>query len=813
MNGRDGTPASSQSSTSPYKPNTSFLLIGIRGSGKSSLAFLAATAYNRRLVDIERAFFERTGQSLAEHRKTVNIDEYHKHHQEVLKTVLEEHKEGCVIVCNFSDLEHGGITILQDFARTHPVIHITRDVKGIQLHTRVWSEEKTAHLLTVSGPLLRACSNFEFFNKTENGANILPLTSDQVDGDEEFASGEKSPAPSLTLKRVERDFLKFLRQILGDFSRKPSHQSAYPLSQIPAEQRRYTYATVVEATHILAGSIDLEDVQIGADALQIVFDMSAGGEIFDPHAMGEIFATVRRATILPIILDILPNFGSPSRPQRDRYIQHIGSCIRLAPEYITIQPSWFETDFRKSITLSGGVSVIGRFSVQGWDNPETAILCDSEAFSIIQIVSEAQDLSDNLVLENFKAKLRITEVPRKAQISAFNYGRVGRPSQYLNKVLAPVLPVGVSLHSTHLGMPGITAKQGTKALFASFLLDPLHFCIFGANVSYSLSPVMHNAAYKACGMPHKYSAHSTTSLETIIASLRQDLCGGAAITQPHKIDIVSRLDSLSRHAKFIRAANTVIPLRQAFTADAPSDLDIVNSRNRAGPVLSLHGENTDWIGIRACIRRGLSPINTIRPSSCGLVIGAGGMSRAAIYAMIHLGVQNVFVYNRTTVTAQALADYYNGLEDLRSSDAVQPQDNATDNAKYQYTIHVISSIDDAWPAGYSLPTMIVCSVPAQTPDGETATNFTLPPAWIQSRSGGVVVELAYRPLVTPLVRQVRAESHRGWIIMHGLDMLPEQAFAQFELFTGRRAPRRLMRQQVLARFREEQQRADALTVG
>lgn len=164
-----------------YKENTSFVLIGIRGSGKSSLAFLAATAYNRRLVDFERAFYDHTGKSLSEHRKSAAIDEYHEKHQEVLKTVLDEHREGCVIVCNFSDLEHGGNTILQCYAQSHPVIHITRDVKGVQLHMQVWSEEKIARLLAVSGPLLRSCSNFDFFNKTEIGYNVmLPLSSDQV---------------------------------------------------------------------------------------------------------------------------------------------------------------------------------------------------------------------------------------------------------------------------------------------------------------------------------------------------------------------------------------------------------------------------------------------------------------------------------------------------------------------------------------------------------------------------------------------------------------------------------------------------------
>lgn len=630
----------------------------------------------------------------------------------------------------------------------------------------------------------------------------------------ELSSGNRSPAPFLTLKRVERDFLKFLRQILGDFSRTPSHQSAYPLSQIPPEKRRYTYATVVEATSIIAGLADIENILVGADALQIVFDMAAGDDIFDPQIMGEVFATVRRATILPLIIDVLPHPGSPNPDQREKYSRNIDTAARLAPEYIVLQPSWFDGDFRKRIALNGDIRVIGRFSVQNWESPSTSALCDQKGFCVIQIISEAHNLSHNLALENFKAKLRISQEPREAQISAFNYGHLGRPSQFMNQVLAPVLPSAMQLHSTHPGMPGITAKHATKALFASFLLDPMHFCIFGANVSYSLSPAMHNAAYRACGMPHKYSAHSTSSLETILVSLRQDTFGGAAVTQPHKIDIVNRLDSLSRHAKFIRAVNTIVPIRKPFQGQTPSNVEIANNRNRGGAVLCLHGDNTDWIGIRACIRRGLSPINTIRPGSCGLVIGAGGMARAAIYAMIHLGVQNVFVYNRTLETARSLVNYYNGLDGLRkTSQEGSSKDGTPSLREHKYTLHVISSIEDAWPSGFRYPTMIVCSVPAQTPDGETATNFTIPDAWLQSPSGGVVVELAYQPLVTPLVNQIRSEAHRGWVIMHGLDMLPEQAFAQFELFTGRRAPRPLMRQQVLERFREEQHRAELKSAG
>ncbi len=92
-------------------------------------------------------------------------------------------------------------------------------------------------------------------------------------------------------------------------------------------------------------------------------------------------------------------------------------------------------------------------------------------------------------------------------------------------------------------------------------------------------------------------------------ALRRPDFGGASVTIPHKLSIMSVLNELSPAAKLIGAVNTVIPVRGS------------------DGVTILRGGNTDWVGIRNCIQYKLAGKRL--SNETGLIVGAGGTSRAA----------------------------------------------------------------------------------------------------------------------------------------------------------------------------------------
>lgn len=142
-------------------------------------------------------------------------------------------------------------------------------------------------------------------------------------------------------------------------------------------------------------------------------------------------------------------------------------------------------------------------------------------------------------------------------------------------------------------------------------------------------------------MPHTYNIFQHDTLNHIKSNVEDPHFGGTSIAAPFKTEIIALVDYLSPEARAIGAVNTLIPMRSRYMSS------LLLERNRSGRTAALYGENTDWIGIHTCIHQNLSPINAVKRRTTALIVGAGGMERAATYALVRLGVSTIFIHNRT----------------------------------------------------------------------------------------------------------------------------------------------------------------------
>jgi len=329
-------------------------------------------------------------------------------------------------------------------------------------------------------------------------------------------------------------------------------------------------------------------------------------------------------------------------------------------------------------------------------------------------------------------------------IIAINMGVEGQMSRILNKTFSPV---------THPLLPNKAAPgqlsfaQIQTALHLIGQLPAQKFFLLGNPIAHSMSPTLHNTGFKILGLPHQYELLETETVgEEIKAAIASPDFGGASVTIPHKLDVIPLLDTLSPEAELIGAVNTIIPRRNADGS------------------LVLLGDNTDWLGIQNCVRARLpSSVLTIEAA---LVIGAGGTSRAAIYALHKLGAKTVYLFNRTKSSAQALVDAFSSTVNV-----------------------VLIEKPGAWPAGGEPPSVVVSTVPASaTTIDSSSSGIYLPQEIFGRADGGVVVDMAYKPAETPLL-QLASKAGSQWKRVKGVDVLLEQGFAQFSKWTGRECPR------------------------
>lgn len=153
--------------------------------------------------------------------------------------------------------------------------------------------------------------------------------------------------------------------------------------------------------------------------------------------------------------------------------------------------------------------------------------------------------------------------------------------------------------------------------------------IIGNPLGHSLSPLMHNAAYRAMGLRARYQLFEGGHPEKTLALIRDGGIRGVSVTLPFKEAVLPLLDEVAPDALHVGSVNTV-----------------TNVDGR------LRGDNTDWTGLARDLR-GRVDIS----GKTVAVVGAGGAARAAVYAVQQEGGIPVVV-NRTRTRGETLAERF-----------------------------------------------------------------------------------------------------------------------------------------------------------
>jgi 3-dehydroquinate dehydratase type I len=719
---RSVTPSSPQVSRN-FARNATIVLVGTRGSGKRSLGFIGATHLGRRLITEDHYFEEVTGISRKEFLSRYGNKDFQKKNVEVIHRMLYDNRANCIIECGMGSLAREAQTLLREYSKTHPVIHVLRNPDRIRQLLKL--SESDSKRLEHADRAHHSCSNFEYYNLHDPSSDTQSADTPHDRASPNYSSG---------LKDAKQDFSKFLDFITGLGAEKSSFESPFSLTAVPPEYRPYTYALSVRLSDLVNGNVDFSQLDPGGDAFELRIDVWIANML---SFVDKQVAQIRRITGLPVIFHVEESISA----NEDSILILLHHGLRLGVDYLAVSLGLQDESIRQLVQAKGGTKIIGHWFVKepvssGWkDSSRFEIFRRASWLScdIARIVQVALSKKDNDDLRVFVDTISTICEPHPILI-AYNLGTLGTTSLVSNKTFTPVTHHAIKGKNKAPNDSLITSQEAMQALFQTSVYDPLHFYIFGITMAYSPSPMMHNAAYRVRGMHHDFQIQEASSLDDLHQLSKDPHFGGAAIGQPFKVAIMAHLHAQSHHSRAIGAINTILPLRALPDGSPGFLLNQANLRNCAGTVCAWYGDNTDWIGISACLRRNLSPRNAVQPSkTTGLVIGAGGMARAAIYAMIQLGCRKIFIFNRTVENAENVAQHFNSWAGSLSDTGS--------------VVRVLKSRDEPWPEEYQPPTMMVSCVPAQRLGSRPAADFQMPIQWLGSPSGGVILEVRDRLLL------------------------------------------------------------------
>lgn len=276
--------------------------------------------------------------------------------------------------------------------------------------------------------------------------------------------------------------------------------------------------------------------------------------------------------------------------------------------------------------------------------------------------------------------------------------------------------------------------------------------VIGDPIEHTMSPAMHNAAYKAADLDFIYLAFKVTAgeLGNALAGMRALGIKGLNVTIPHKVAVIPFLDRIDPLAEKIGAVNTIVNENGALT-----------------------GYNTDAMGfLRALIEHGTEP-----RGKKVLLLGAGGAARAISYILAEEGAHLVVLNREEEFSlAQELA------RRISESYGIPVAIGKLDRETIEQAIGDSDILVNATSVGMS-PNAGQSPVPADL-----------------LCSGLLVFDAVYNPFETRLLREAK---EAGAETIDGLQMLVWQGALAYEKFTGQEAPVDVMRTAALKVLRHE----------
>lgn len=262
--------------------------------------------------------------------------------------------------------------------------------------------------------------------------------------------------------------------------------------------------------------------------------------------------------------------------------------------------------------------------------------------------------------------------------------------------------------------------------------------LFGYPVTHTLSPVMHNTAFRASGFDYVYVAFEVKPeyLKTAVNSIKALNLTGVNVTIPHKEAVLSNLDEVDKEASVIGAVNTVV--------------------NRDG---KLYGYNTDGRGfIESLKEEGILP-----EKKKVFLLGAGGASRAIAFSLAFNKASEIAIYDVDHNKAKELALAVSKVEHSCLVTIESPE-----------KINDYEIVINATPLGL-----------------KNSDPLPFRPELIESDI--VVYDVIYRR--TRLLEEAKS---KGANAIDGSGMLLWQGALAFELWTGVKAPVEVMRDALIS---------------